>query len=205
MNGQTARLEICRRAITGSGIDAILETGTYRGVTTEWFSSFGIDVYSIEIDEKCHLFSKKRLAKNENVHLVQGDSKSAIGEKLADKLRDRNIFAYLDAHWHEHLPLREEVTDLNALTDQFVIIIDDFKVPSDPSYEYDDYGPNGSCTIEFLAPSISNELEVYFPTTPAKHETGRKRGYCVLAKGAENIAYLNKMDLLERVTKEKSE
>jgi predicted O-methyltransferase YrrM len=205
MNGQTARLEICRRAITGAGIDVILETGTYRGVTTEWFSGFGIDVYSIEIDEKCHLFSKMRLEKNTNVHLVQGDSKSAIGEKLSNKLRDRNVFAYLDAHWREHLPLREEVSDLSALTETFIIIIDDFKVPNDPSYEYDDYGANGSCTLEFLSSSISSDMRVYFPTTLAKHETGRKRGYCILAKGADNIAFLDKMDLLQASTDGQSE
>ena len=43
MNGQTARLEIVREIITELDIALIVETGTFRGVTTQWFTQFGVN------------------------------------------------------------------------------------------------------------------------------------------------------------------
>lgn len=198
MNGQTARLEICRRCLTGMPIDAVMETGTYRGVTTEWFASFGHPVYSIEIDPKLHYFSKQRLANMRNVNLYLGDSKAVISEKLRNALNGKNVFAYLDAHWRDYLPLREEISDICSLATNFTILIDDFMVPSDVGYEYDDYGSNGACTLEFIKPSLTPEMAIYFPTTPAAHETGRKRGYVIIGCGKQTLEFLDTMDLLKR-------
>lgn len=198
MNGQTARLEICRRIICQLPVDVIVETGTYRGVTTEWFASFGKPVLSVEVSPRFHAFSQMRLKAKPNVFLVLGDSKDALGRELAERIRGRFAFAYLDAHWLKHLPLREEISDIARLANDFVIIIDDFQVPGEPAYEFDDYGENGACTLEFIAPSMDESMAAYFPTTPAGHETGRKRGYVLVARGKEAIGFLDSLDLLRR-------
>ena len=74
MNGQTARLEICRSILSSEAVDTIVETGTYRGVTTEWFSSFGKPVLSIEISNRYFQFAKLRLGELTNVSLYRGTS-----------------------------------------------------------------------------------------------------------------------------------
>lgn len=200
MNGQTARLEVCRRILTELPLEVVLETGTYRGVTTEWLATFGKPVHSIEVEPRFHHFARRRLAPCPNVSLVLGDSETAIEGELAETLRDRSVFAYLDAHWREHLPLREEITAIGELAQDFVILIDDFEVPDDKGYVFDDYGPTGACTLAFIAPALPRGTAIYHPTTPAEHETGRRTGYIVLAQGDENIARLDGFDLLRRNT-----
>ncbi|MDA9345643.1 hypothetical protein N9R74_02150, partial [bacterium] len=141
----------------------------------------------------------------ENVHLVLGDSQDTISKKLAYALKNKTVFAYLDAHWQEHLPLRDEIADISALASDFVILIDDFKVPSDDNYEYDDYDQNGACTLEYIAPALSGSMAVFFPTTPAAEESGRKRGYVVIGRGKEIISKLEKIDLLARFIQNEKE
>src|SRR5450631_3532673 len=48
MNGMTSRLEATRQIIYALGIERIVETGTFRGTTAEWFAQFGITVESVE-------------------------------------------------------------------------------------------------------------------------------------------------------------
>jgi hypothetical protein len=94
----------------------------------------------------------------------------------------RTLF-YLDAHWEEDLPLWEEIDLIFAEQPHAVIIVDDFRVPRDLGYGYDDYGW-GKCL------SASNLYEVtlirpslFFPNQPSGHETGVVRGCVVLALG----------------------
>ena len=58
---------------------------------------------------------------------------------------------YLDAHWNDHLPLREEVELALKHFAKAVLIIDDFAVPDDPGYAFDDYGPGKALTLDYLA------------------------------------------------------
>lgn len=198
MNGQTARLEVCRRILTELDVEVVLETGTYRGVTTEWLAAFGRPVHSIEVEPRFHHFARRRLEHCPNVTLVLGNSQTAIEGELATALRNKSVFAYLDAHWREHLPLKEEIAAIAELARDFVILIDDFQVPNDPGYVFDDYGPVGACTLDFIAPALPPEAAIYHPTTPSENETGRATGYVVLAQGNANITRLDGLDLLRR-------
>ncbi len=198
MNGQTARLEVCRRCLTELAIEVVVETGTYRGVTTEWLAGFEMPVHSIEIEPRFHHFARHRLRHHPNVTLHLGDSPGVIGGELGASLEGRSVFAYLDAHWREHLPLKEEITALANLARDFVVLIDDFEVPGDPGYVFDDYGPVGACTLDFIAPALTPDVAVYHPTTPSRNETGQRTGYVVLARGARPIGFLERLDLLAR-------
>tara|TARA_Y100001968_G_C19440446_1_gene762240 strand:- start:124 stop:729 length:606 start_codon:yes stop_codon:yes gene_type:complete len=199
MNGQTARLETCRSCITNLSFDAIIETGAYRGVTTEWLASFfPIPVYSIEINPKYYFFSKKRLNSKPNVKFFLGSSEDVLSSNLKTKLKNKNLFIYIDAHWEKYLPIREEITTIDSISNNYILLIDDFKVPNDNGYEYDDYGQAGSCTLDYIINLLNKELKIFFPSVPSKKETGYKRGYVFIAKGKENINFLDKIDLLIR-------
>jgi hypothetical protein len=109
MNGQTSRLEATRQIIFALEIEYIVETGTFRGTTTEWFGQFGIPVDTVEISTQCFSFSKARLAKIPGISVFLGSSVPFLKKRTLDTLKNKVHFFYLDAHWEDYLPLREEL------------------------------------------------------------------------------------------------
>jgi hypothetical protein len=106
MNGQAARLEIVRSIIEKCEIEQIIETGTHRGTTTEWFSQFSIPVFSAEIQPRFASFARRRLAGRPNVHIENLDSVVALEHwsEASDIVSRRTLF-YLDAHWEKNFCL----------------------------------------------------------------------------------------------------
>lgn len=177
MNGQTARLEIARQLIT-SNRDFIVETGTYRGTTTEWFACFGIPVATVEISPRFYTFSKKRLSRFSNVKQYLGESTLHLKNMEAETARP---FVYLDAHWENHLPLSEELKITFDRWPQAVVMVDDCQVKDDPAYTYDDYGPSKAITEYYIRSVGLKNLRYFMPSVPGRHETGARRGCAVLA------------------------
>lgn len=61
-------------------------------------------------------------------------------------------------------------------------MIDDFKVPDDLGYGYDEYRNGKALTIELLRPVLAqHNLSVWFPLVSSREETGGQRGCVVLA------------------------
>jgi hypothetical protein len=181
MNGQTARLEATRAIIQRAEIQLIVETGTFRGVTTEWLAGFGVSVISVEVNPRYQIFAKKRLGHFANVSVRLGTS-TEILRNLAGETSDARIPAlfYLDAHWRDYLPLGDELRLICSAFDNAYVLVDDFQVPDDIGYEYDDYGPGQELTLSYLKKHSPRPPYVFFPAVPSKWETGRKRGWVVL-------------------------
>jgi len=74
----------------------VVESGTYLGQSTKYFSKQFTKVFSVEISPKLFEFSQKRLTKIKNVFLLQGDSVDQL-PKIISYLDQPTIF-YLDAH-----------------------------------------------------------------------------------------------------------
>lgn len=179
MNGQTARLEMVRALLHSMQPVRIIETGTYHGTTTEWFAGFGVPVLSIEANQRAFRFAARRLARFTNVRVVRGDSVAELA-----KLRPEGapVFCYLDAHWEAHLPLRDELRMLVERFPRAVVLIDDFAVPDDAGYAFDDYGPGAALTIDYLkGSSLPASARLFLPTVPSTEETGHRRGAAVVA------------------------
>src|SRR6266849_1141292 len=111
MNGQTSRLEATRQIIHALKITNIIETGTYRGTTAEWFSQFGLPVETVECHPRFAKFSQMRLSKFPNVTLVVDSSISFLKKRISDNIcrKDARQLFYLDSHWENYLPLRDEL------------------------------------------------------------------------------------------------
>ena len=63
-------------------------------------------------------------------------------------------------------------------------MIDDFQVPDDPGYGFDDYGEGKVLNLDYLRDVISKfDISVFFPICRSEQETGAKRGCVVLARG----------------------
>lgn len=190
MNGQVGRLDTVRQIIYRCNITRIVETGTYRGTTSAWLADFGAPLSTIEFDPKMFEFSRLRLGRFPHVEVLHGDSSIVLGDILPGIAPETRALFYLDAHWEDHLPLRAELEMIFARLRKAVVVIDDFQVPADPSYRFDDYGAGKSLTPEYVRKCRIPTPYLHFPTIPAAEETGALRGWVVVTIDPELSAIL---------------
>jgi hypothetical protein len=199
MNGQTKRIELVGQIITRCGILRIVETGTFIADTTVWFAGFGLPVMTVEINPRHFEFAQARLAAHNNVVVREGNSIDFLLSIVAGPInRAEPTLFYLDAHWLDHLPLREEIELIVANFPMAVIVIDDFAVPDDAGYEFDDYGPDKRLTLDYLNRATTPPLATYFPRAHSRRETGARRGSVTLTANAELRSILDRLPALRR-------
>lgn len=191
-NGQTHRRRMFTEIVELLGIAGIIETGAHLGSTTELFARTGLEVHSVEIHQPWVRFTRKRLErKGLQAHVHHGDSRAVLAALARDGvLTDRPTLFYLDAHWDEDLPLREEVELVFAHWRQPVVMIDDFEVPG-TDYGFDDYGAGRRLTLRYLGEPSDHGARGFYPSVDAEDETGWRRGAIVLVRqgpGAETLA-----------------
>ena len=76
-NGQRGRQALVRQLFRSIPFDFVVETGSFRGVTTEFLQSVsGLPVYSVEYLSRYFLFSKTRCAYNDLIDITHGDSRT---------------------------------------------------------------------------------------------------------------------------------
>src|SRR5262249_9729168 len=134
-NGQAGRRAIFDMIVSTIAPALILETGTYLGTTTELMAETGITIISVEDNARNFGYARMRMRRFRNVELRLGDSRAEACRALdfhRRVLQSRPLFAYLDAHWNEHLPLAEELNVIFARCPNAVVMVDDFRVPNDP-------------------------------------------------------------------------
>jgi hypothetical protein len=199
-NGQTARQALFQALVTACRFQAIVETGTYLGTTTEAFADTALPVFTIEGQPRNFGFARARLKSRSNVTVTLGDSRTELTTLLDGRLstlRDGPLFFYLDAHWDEDVPLRKEIDIISRRCTNAVIMIDDFEVAGDPGYIFDDYGHGNVLRADYIAGLVeAHALESFYPTTPSEQETGAKRGCIVLATGRAVTAELSTVSRL---------
>lgn len=180
-NGQTFRQSIFKDLIKTLPFEAIIETGTFRGATTEFMSEHSkLPVYTVEAESRIFHYAKLKLRRHKNIKISLGDSRDFICRLIEDKsIPKNNVFFYLDAHWQEDLPLYKEVELIGNNWQNAVIMIDDFKVSDDAGYIFDDYGNGKRLSLEYLLPLLK-DWSVFFPKASSEEETGLKRGSVVL-------------------------
>jgi hypothetical protein len=207
-NGQGKRCLLFASLVGTLDPVAIVETGTYLGTTTEWLSAFQVPVFTIERDPAKYGYSKSRLALLSNVHVSLSDSRSGLKRVIAEALPEhRNTCAifYLDAHWGADLPLVEEIDVIFGAMPNAVVMIDDFEVPWDSGYGFDNYGLGKSLNFSYIDNIAKTfKLRLFYPSTPSGDETGAKRG-CVVLCGSDPIyAKLLKIYLLRKYDEDRS-
>ena len=136
------------------GLKYAIETGTCLGYTTEFLSKTFNVVRTIEISTKFLGIAKEnRLNKYKNCKMYLGDS-SKLLNLLLDGLSNKTLI-FLDAHWGNHCPLKEELKHIANSGIKPVIAIHDFYVPDRPELGYDSI--NGQpFTFEWLKEDIDN-------------------------------------------------
>jgi hypothetical protein len=206
-NGQTKRLELFLSMISACEPAAIIETGTYTGSTTEFMAKASkLPVYSVEAGRRNFAFARMRLIRYRNVKLSLGDSREFLTDfiqKHSVRYADRPLFFYLDAHWGEDLPLSEELGIIFQSLPRAIVMIDDFEVPGDAGYSYDDYGSGRTLTHDHIAPLLAQyQLTEFYPKVPSVADSGRRRGCVVLARDPKLVDALSRMSGLRKSVSE---
>jgi hypothetical protein len=199
-NGQNARRKLFHAIVSACKPTAIVETGTCRGDTTDYMAcAVDVPIFSVEYSKRYFSFAKARLRHHRHVHLVRGDSRAFLCKLIqSGRLDGGTIFAYFDAHWSHDLPLAEEIAIIFSKVSSAVAMVDDFEVPWDRGYAFDDYGPGKSLTVDYILPSIKKwSLVAFGPSTASQEETGARRGCLVLTDKAmastlDTIVLLNR-------------
>lgn len=141
-------------------IDTVIETGTWRGKTTAFFSFLFAQVHTIEISTEVYRNAKEILKPYSNITCHLGSSEKVLSQ-LLPSLRDRPLLFYLDAHWRQFWPLLQELNEISKThRDNCIIVIDDFKVPGREDIPYDSY-ENKECSYEYIKNGLSEIFSEY--------------------------------------------
>ncbi|GHB92618.1 hypothetical protein [Cerasicoccus arenae] len=199
-NGQVIRKQVLESLHEMISFQTVLETGTFTGNTSGYLAEVtGAPIYTAEVNLNFHNVSKSRLRKFPNIHFFNTDSRLFLRSLIGNQDINFPIFIYLDAHWLKDLPLREELALVCQNWPKSVVLVDDFAVPSDPDYGYDDYGPDKVLNVDHIRDEMKKYgLSAFFPNKKASEETGARRGYIVLASDAELIAKIEQCPLLDK-------
>jgi predicted O-methyltransferase YrrM len=183
-NGQLRRQAIFDQLVKRLEIVAIIETGTFRGTSTAYMAKAGVPVFSCELHPRYFHYSSLRLAGIGNIQLELADSRRFLRQIFDKKqLPAGPAFFYLDAHWEQDLPLWDEIELIFSRHPAPVIMVDDFRVPADSGFSYDDYGAGKGLSVSDLRRAVSARPSMFFPNHASAHETGARRGCVVLAQG----------------------
>lgn len=183
-NGQRSRAEVFNTVLRAFDCESIIETGTYLGNTTRYMAEMiSVPVHSCEANPVFFAIASKELAEIQNVELFLGDSRVFLSDLVSRGVHQQRSFLYLDAHWNRDLPLIEEIEVIAGNWSEFVLMIDDFQVPGDDGYGFDDYGVGKRLALrDFGSVFERNGLVPFFPRAPSAEETGHLRGCVILAK-----------------------
>lgn len=181
---------------------AVVETGTFRGATAAFLhEATGAPLHSLEADARDHSFARARLCGLAAVHLHRGDSRDGLARLDAEgALPAGTVLFYLDAHGQIDLPLAEEIEIAFCHWPDAVVMIDDFAVPDDPGYGFDDYGEGVALTLAYLDANRVRTPAVWLPRCASAAETGSRRGCVVLARAPALIGALDAVAGLRRWT-----
>ena len=184
LGGQKRRVEAVAAMFRAVPFATIIETGTYRALTTMHLRTVSpAPIATIEVNPRYFEYSRRRLLKFERVHQFLGHSPAVLDRLRADaEWQAQPCFFYLDAHWLNDLPLLDELHAIRPGWTDFAALIDDFAVDGDDGYQFDDYGEGKTLALSLLrgVPELS-DLHVFWPAARSSTETGARRGWVVVA------------------------
>jgi predicted O-methyltransferase YrrM len=202
-NGQEVRAAMFVSLIEKIRPCAIIETGTFRGTTTAFLAQAQLPVFTVESNPRNYGFSRAHLRRHHGVSLYRGDSRKVLPRLFRGPLRrvaHRPILVYLDAHAKTDLPLFDEIDLVFRHCPSAVVVVDDFQVPFDDGYAYNDYGPGKALNSSYIEPVVrAHGLTALYPSVPASSETGMRRGCVVLVKQPAQVGVLASMPQLRAV------
>lgn len=135
-NGDVFAQEEFANLIKDYKVKTVIETGTYKGITTKYLSSVSANVISIEIGPKRLQQAQTNNKGKNNIQFYLGNSPEILKQILP--IKEKCLF-FLDAHWNNYNPLLDELKVIAEHKMKPIIAIHDFKVPDNKELGYDSY------------------------------------------------------------------
>jgi hypothetical protein len=119
------------------------------------------------IDDAKALFSS-----NPNVIFMHQSSEDALNDLINKKIvSEQKSFFFLDAHWYDYWPLRDELKIILNLP-KCIIAIDDFQVPEHRHIRFDQY-KKIKCNLSYISDLlIDHQVKIYYPTRANRDGSG---------------------------------
>jgi hypothetical protein len=139
IDGDMTAYEEFKRLILNRNIKTVVETGTFKGDTTEVLATLSNNVYTVEIDNELYEKACSRFKENKNIKLFNMPTSIFLDQNLSSIKQP--IFLFLDAHsferkWDEYgntdsinEPLIDELIIIANKKIKPIIAIHDFSVP----------------------------------------------------------------------------
>lgn len=197
LNGNQNRRKIIEFLHSAIEFEFIIETGTFVGATTEFFLKLEptVQVKSVELSKVLFDFSVWRFRNTNNIEIRNQNSEAFLND-LDMEISHNKSFVYLDAHWNDYLPLRDELSVCTSWK-RSVIMIDDFRVEDDDSFAFDDSDDGGGLDLAYISDLVS-DWSVYFPNFCRDDDSGFGAGFVIINKNDEFERILNDCQLLRR-------
>jgi predicted O-methyltransferase YrrM len=198
-NRQKMRVRAFHAITLAVRFDNFIETGSHIGKTTLFLTAIAkrhrAKVYSCEINDEYFEIAKATTRGAKNLQLHHEDSVKFLS-KLGPIVRKEFNFIYLDAHWYDYLPLKDELSIISTWPNS-IVMIDDFKVPFDDGFGWDRYDDDREICMRYIEGAVAGK-PIFFPAYGAASEGTVARGYCVIAMSGDMGALLEKIELLKR-------
>jgi hypothetical protein len=126
---------------TNFNLNTVIETGTYHGTTTKWFSDNFDTVHTVEVKPEHYEIAFEKIGSIPNIKMNLKDSPVFLEEVLESIEEDKTII-FLDAHWYTN-PVLDELDAIKKSGKKPILAIHDFMVPDHPEFGYDVYPDQG--------------------------------------------------------------
>lgn len=186
LHGDSTRQELTKSILNTLPVTSIVETGTYKGTTAEFFArNFSGPIFTCEVVGLYFRESLRRLRKYPNLKLIKKSSPDMLGFLREQNSYGKLPFFYLDAHWYDYWPILDEMRIIKSLPGA-IVMIDDFEVPGRPELGYDVQEVSGKTiknNLEFISKYLDSRNDrVFFPT----YRKEIPRGYVMIFHNVGN-------------------
>ena len=159
-------------------LDTVVETGTFLGATTRFFSMYFEEVHTIELHQEHYNQAAANLKDCTNVRGYVGASPEVLRQLLPSLKGKRTLF-YLDAHWYPPWPLLSEIEEIGKThKDQAIIAIDDVEVSGRPDVSYDD-----GCSYDYFKKALDLAFSSYSKHWVIPSHPGRRAKFLAIPTG----------------------
>lgn len=173
-----------------SSVDQFIETGTSVASTTRYVAEKfpHLHIYGCEPDRNAFDFSMTKLKDYKNVLVKRQTSPEFLYEltKNNPSILEKDTIFWLDSHANGFKwPLRDEVMFITSYFSKGYIFIDDFLVPENPQFGYDEYDGQ-VCSLEYIKDMLdgTKKYEIYYPAYKDRtSEFCKLRGWVMIEFG----------------------
>lgn len=162
--------------LMSQNVEVFIETGTNVGTTLAYVGKKHpkVNCYSCEPDLKAYSLAKQNSSAYPNINIFNLMSQDFIKKlkKEHSQLFNKKALFWLDAHSYGFdWPLKEEVNFVAKNFPNAYLMIDDFKVPNMPMFNYDRY-KDQLCAHEFIVNELRQKpYQLFYPGYTEKTST----------------------------------